>query len=62
MTVEPFVRRIVAGGLAVIAGLWTVTLLEPGSAAWLVGPVLLFGGVASLVAGIARPLVWSARE
>lgn len=60
MTVEPFVRRIVAGGLSVLAGLWTVTLLEPGSTAWLLGPVLLFGGVASLASGIARPLDLSA--
>ena len=62
MTVEPFVRRIVAGGLAVLAGLWALALLESGSAAWLVGPVLVFAGVASLAAGIARPLDWSAFE
>ena len=56
--VEPFVRRIVAGGLALVAGLWVLALLDPGSAPWFLGPVLVFGGGASLLSGIARPLPW----
>ncbi|MFB6353980.1 MAG: hypothetical protein ABEJ92_07815 [Halobacteriales archaeon] len=54
--VEPFVRRIVAGGLALVAGLWLAALLDPSGWPWLVGPALAFAGLASLAAGIARPL------
>lgn len=54
--VEPFVRRIVAGGVAMVAGLWVLVLADPAGPLWLLGPVLVFGGGASLLSGIARPL------
>jgi hypothetical protein len=53
---EPFVQRIVAGGLALVAGLWLAAGVDPGAGPWLLGPLLVFGGGASLLSGIARPL------
>ena len=58
VAVEPFVERIVVGGLAVVSGLWIVELVDPGVGLWLLGPMLVFGGGASLVSGIAAPLEW----
>lgn len=53
---EVFLQRIVAGGLALVAGLWVAATLDPSTWPWLLGPLLVFGGGASLLAGIARPL------
>lgn len=53
---EPFVRRIVVGGVALVAGLWSLASLDPAVGVWLIGPILVFGGVTSLLAGIAQPL------
>jgi hypothetical protein len=53
---EPFVQRIIAGGLGLVAGLWIAALLEPGPGPWLLGPVLILGGVAGLASGIAGPI------
>lgn len=49
---ERFVRLIVAGGLALVAGLWLVALLERGSLPWLAGVVLALVGIAGLARGI----------
>lgn len=49
---ERFVQLVVAGGLALVAGLWTLRLLETASVAWFVGLGLAAVGVAGLAAGI----------
>lgn len=49
---ERFVQLVVAGGLALVAGLWTVTLVEPRSGPGLAGVALVVAGVAGLAAGI----------
>lgn len=56
MDVERFARLIVAGGLALLAGLWLLALAEPRSVGWLVGAALAVLGAGSLAAGIRRPL------
>jgi len=53
---ERFVRLIVAGGLALVAGLWISQSGPQGSAAWLVGVVLAALGVVALAVGIYSPL------
>lgn len=53
---EPFVQRIMAGGLSLVAGLWLVVSLDLDAVGWLLGLLLVIGGGASLLAGIARPL------
>ncbi len=50
--VEEFVRLIVAGGLALLAGLWTVKLVSVGSTGWWVGVAFVFLGIGGLVRGI----------
>ncbi len=50
--VERFVVLLVAGGLALVAGLWSTTLLEAGSRPWLAGLALVGLGVVALAAGI----------
>lgn len=54
--VERFVRQIVAGGLALVAGLWLATLVPPPSAPGIVGVALVVLGVAGLVVGIRSEL------
>lgn len=50
--VERFVQAVVAGGLALVAGLWATTLLGTGSPGWLAGVALAVAGVAGLSWGI----------
>lgn len=50
--VEPFVRRIVAGGLALVAGLWLADLTVPLSAPWLASVLLVLAGLLGLGSGI----------
>jgi predicted benzoate:H+ symporter BenE len=50
---ERFVAAVVAGGLALVAGLWAVTLAGARSSAWLAGLALVGGGLAGLGWGIA---------
>lgn len=50
--VEGFVRLVVAGGIAVVVGLWIVRLAAPGSVGWMVGIGLLFVGIGALARGI----------
>lgn len=59
---ERFVQLIVVGGIALVAGLWLVALLERGSIAWVVGVGLALAGTASVVAGIGRELEAGALE
>jgi hypothetical protein len=54
--VEPFVRRIVAGGLALVAGLWLVRLTVRWTPPWAAGLVLALVGVAALASGIRSEL------
>ena len=49
---ERFVRLIVGGGVALVAGLWAVTLSGPWSVGWLLGVALALLGLGSLAAGI----------
>jgi type IV secretory pathway VirB2 component (pilin) len=49
---ERFVIAIVAGGIALVAGLWLVTLFEPFRAVWTVGAFLVVLGASALGAGI----------
>ncbi|MDS0294168.1 hypothetical protein [Halogeometricum luteum] len=53
---ERFVRYVVGGGAALVAGLWTVTLSEGQSLAWAAGAGLVLFGVAALAGGIRREL------
>jgi len=55
-TVERFVQAIVAGGLALVAGLWATALFAFGSPAWLVGVALVVAGIAGLSWGIYSEL------
>ncbi|QLD84146.1 hypothetical protein HWV23_12210 [Natronomonas halophila] len=49
---EPFVKYIVAGGLALVAGLWAAELAAFGTIAWVVGLALVVSGIAGLSVGI----------
>lgn len=53
---ERFVQAIVAGGLALVAGLWIVTLSETGTLPWTGGGFLVLAGLAGLGYGIATEL------
>lgn len=50
--VERFVRLIVVGGVALVAGLWLLAFFDAWSVAWLVGAALALLGAGSLVGGI----------
>jgi hypothetical protein len=49
---ERFARLVVAGGLALVAGLWVAALAATGSLQWLAGAALALLGTAALGAGI----------
>ncbi|WP_185911736.1 hypothetical protein [Halonotius roseus] len=49
---ERFVQIIVAGGLALVAGLWGSQIVAPSSQAWLGSVAVALVGVAALVVGI----------
>ncbi|MBX0294569.1 hypothetical protein [Haloarcula nitratireducens] len=53
---ERFVRLVVAGGLALVAGLWIATLTAPQTPGWVAGVALAVAGVAGLAAGIGREI------
>ncbi|MBV0924468.1 hypothetical protein KTS45_09680 [Halomicroarcula limicola] len=53
---ERFVRLVVAGGLALVAGLWIATLAVPQTPGWVAGVALAVAGVAGLAAGIGREI------
>jgi len=53
---ERFVRLLVAGGLALIAGLWLVALFAVGSRPWLLGAAAAAVGSVALLAGTAIEL------
>ncbi|MGB9953032.1 MULTISPECIES: hypothetical protein [unclassified Haloarcula] len=53
---ERFVKLVVAGGLALVAGLWTVRLTASLSALWLGGVALAVLGLVALGVGIGREL------
>jgi dipeptide/tripeptide permease len=55
-SVERFAQRIVAGGLALVVGLWAVHLSEWGSNSWMLGVVLVGLGMGGLGAGIASEI------
>ena len=50
--VEPFVRLIVGGGMALVAGLWIAMLTSALSVLWLAGITLVLLGVGGLAYGI----------
>ena len=50
--VEGFVVRIVAGGLALVAGVWLLTLATLWSVPWLFGTGLAVSGALALWSGI----------
>lgn len=50
--VERFVRLIVAGGIALVAGLWLVTIAGDWSLPWLLGVAVILAGTGALAAGI----------
>lgn len=56
MQMERFVQLIVAGGVALVAGLWIVALFDPWSTVWLAGVALSLLGVGSLFAGITSEI------
>ena len=49
---ERFVRAIVVGGVALVAGLWAATLSPAWSPPWAVGVALALAGVVCLGGGI----------
>lgn len=49
---ERFVQVVLAGGLALVAGLWIATLFGVGSVPWAVGVALAVAGVVGLGWGI----------
>ena len=53
---ERFVRAIVAGGVALVAGLWVAAFAAPGSPAWLAGAALALAGAGGLAAGVLSEL------
>lgn len=53
---ERFVGLVVAGGLALLVGLWLVALFASWSGVWLAGIALAGLGVVGLAAGIASEL------
>lgn len=52
MDVERFVRLIVGGGIALVAGLWLVAAFGAWSVGWLAGVGLAVLGTGGLVSGI----------
>lgn len=55
---ERFVRLVVAGGLALVAGLWVAALTTPSSLPWLGGVGLTVAGLAGLTVGVESQLEW----
>jgi len=53
---ERFVQIIVAGGLALVAGLWLRQIADPTSQAWLAGVALALVGVVALGVGISSQI------
>ncbi|GAB3670711.1 hypothetical protein [Halopiger thermotolerans] len=53
---ERFVELIVAGGLALVAGLWLAALFEGRSGPWLGGVGLAVLGTVAVFAGICSEL------
>jgi hypothetical protein len=53
---ERFVRYVVAGGIALVAGLWVTTWFTRSSGPWLAGVALAVLGLAALATGIGREL------
>lgn len=49
---ERFVQLIVASGLALVAGLWLLGLLDPSPVGRVLAGLLVLAGVAGLAAGI----------
>ncbi|WP_335999229.1 hypothetical protein [Halorientalis halophila] len=56
VTIERFVRAVVAGGLALVAGLWLTALFARGTTVWLLGLVLVLCGLLGLGWGIRSEL------
>ncbi len=54
---EPFVRWILAGGVALVVGLWVSTLTSPWSSPWLAGAMGSILGLAGITVGLRRQLV-----
>lgn len=54
--VERFVWLLVGGGLALVAGLWAVTLSGPWSAPWVAGLLFVLLGVGGLLGGIGSEI------
>jgi hypothetical protein len=54
--VERFVQLVVAGGLALVTGLWLTVAFAPGTAGWLAGVGLALLGTGGLAAGISREI------
>jgi hypothetical protein len=54
--VERFAKYIVAGGLALAAGLWVAHVFEWGSNAWILGAVLVALGAGGLGVGIVSEI------
>lgn len=49
---ERFVRAITGGGIALVAGLWGLTLFDAWSPPWLLGVGVVLLGLVGLVGGI----------
>lgn len=54
-TMERFVQVVTAGGLALVAGLWTLSLAEP-TTLQVAGLAVALAGAAAVLAGISMEL------
>jgi hypothetical protein len=55
---ERFVELVVAGGLSLLAGLWTARLATTRSPLWVAGVAIALLGALALAAGIWSELDW----
>ena len=53
---ERFVKSLFAGGVALVGGLWLLTLFAVGSGPWLAGAAAVALGSVGLVAGVVTEL------
>lgn len=57
---ERFVQAVVAGGVALVAGLWIATWFDALTVPWGVGALLVLGGVVGLGWGIRSQIEFEA--
>ena len=56
---ERSIQLLVAGGIALVAGLWVLHLVPTATAGWSVGAALALSGALAIAVGIASDLTAS---